>query len=510
MRNAARAVPHIVVVGGGIAGLAAAHKLVELRGETGLPLRVSVLEASDRLGGVIETERRDGFVLELGPDSFISEKPWALALCRRLGLDTELIGTNPDRRTTFVVQRGRLEPLPDGFMLLAPTRFGPWLRSGLFSWPGKLRMALDLVLPRGGSGEDESLGSFVRRRLGREVLERVAQPLIGGIYTADPDRLSLAATMPRFLDIERAHRSVTYGLWRAARRTPQSARGASGARWSLFVTPRTGMGHLVSALAERLGEGTVQHRWPVARLRYRPQTHESGRRRWTVESRTGDTLHADGVVLATAAFTTARIVRALDGRLSRQLDAIPYSSTATVNLTYRRDQIPHPLDGFGFVVPRVEDRAILAATFSSVKYAGRAPDGHVLLRAFVGGALQPELFERDDPELLDMVGRELRALLGVRAAPLFTRIARYPDSMPQYRVGHVARVREIEVRAARYPGLALAGNAYRGVGLADCVHGGESAAEAVFAAAYLSESAPPGSELQGGILSRASAYAPGI
>ncbi len=221
-------IPHVVIVGGGIAGLAAAHRLQEISREREFPLQFTLLEASNRLGGTLATEKRDGFLLELGPDSFISEKPWALALCRRMGLESELIGTQDAHRATFVVHKGKLVPLPEGFMLMAPTRVTSLARSRLFSWPGKLRMALDLVLPRTAECEDESLGSFVRRRFGLEVLERVAQPLIGGIYTADPERLSLAATMPRFLQMEREHRSVIYAMWQASRKKPQEAEGASG------------------------------------------------------------------------------------------------------------------------------------------------------------------------------------------------------------------------------------------------------------------------------------------
>ena len=471
--------PHIIIVGGGIAGLAAAYRLEELSREREQPLRFTLLEAGDRLGGVIATEQQDGFLLELGPDSFISEKPWALALCRRLGLEPELIGTNDAHRATFVVHKGRLEPLPQGFMLLAPTQFGPLVRSRIFSWPGKLRMALDLVLPRATEHGDESLGSFVRRRLGREALERIAQPLIGGIYTADPDQLSLAATMPRFLHMEREHRSVIYALWRASRRNPQTAKGTSGARWSLFVSLQTGMQRLVSALTAGFSLGTVRQSCPVTGVRSQSAgPDEAG---WIVDCADGSSLHADGLVLATPAFATARLVRGLDPALSRRLSHIPYSSTATVNMAYHRAQIPHRLNGFGFVVPRVEQRAILAGTFSSVKYAGRAPSDHTLLRTFVGGALQAELFERDDAEIRALVRTELRQLLGIQAAPLLTRIARYPQSMPQYRVGHLQLVDEIEKQAAEHPGLALAGNAYRGVGLADCVRSGEAAAEAVFA-----------------------------
>lgn len=464
--------PHFVIVGGGIAGLAAAHRLVELSRERETPLRFTLLEASGRLGGVIGTERRDDFLLELGPDSFISEKPWALALCRRIGLEPELIGTRDEHRSTFVVHDGKLEQLPEGFMLLAPTKFAPLVRSRIFSWPGKVRMALDLILPRGAQRDDESLGSFVRRRLGREALERVAQPLIGGIYTADPDRLSLAATMPRFLQMEREHRSVIYAMWQGARNRPQEAQNASGARWSLFVTLRNGMQQFVDTLAPRLSLGEVRTKSAVASI------HQTNRR-WSVVCEDGLSLQADGVVVTTPAFQAARIVRELDGQLADQLASISYSSAATVNLAYRREQIPHPLNGFGFVVPHIEHRSIIAGSFSSVKYAGRAPGEHVLLRAFVGGSLQASLFNLDDQAMESAVRRELELLLGIRATPLFVRIARYPRSMPQYLVGHVRLVEQIEQKAARYPGLALAGNAYRGVGIADCVRGGEVAAEAM-------------------------------
>ncbi len=464
-------IPHIVIVGGGVAGLAATHRLVELSCERELPLRFTLLEASDRLGGVINTEQRGDFLLELGPDSFISEKPWALALCRRIGLESELIGTQDQHRATFVVHNGKLELLPDGFMLLAPTKLRPLMRSRIFSWPGKLRMALDLVLPRGGR-EDESLGSFVRRRFGREVLERVAQPLIGGIYTADPERLSLAATMPRFLQMERDHRSVISAMWRAARKRPQDAKNASGARWSLFVTLRHGLQQFVETLAPRLSLGEVRCRAPVALVNKR----ETG---WIIECEDGSPLLADGVILATPAFATARFVQSLDAQLAGLLDSIPYSSAATVNVAYRREQIPHPLNGFGFVAPFIEQRTIIAGSFSSVKYAGRAPKGTVLLRAFVGGSLQEELFHLDDNAMEQAVRREFASLLGIHAEPLFVRIARYPRSMPQYLVGHLGLVDQIEQLASRYSGLALAGNAYRGVGIADCVHIGETAAETV-------------------------------
>ncbi len=460
----------VVVVGGGIAGLAAAHRLTELSRERGKPLELTLLEARDRLGGTIATERARGFLIEAGPDSFISEKPWALALCRRLGLEGRLVGTDDRFRRTYVVRAGRLEPLPDGFQLLAPARLGPFLSSRLFSWPGKLRMAMDLLLPRRVGSEDESLGAFVRRRLGAEALERVAQPLVAGIYTSDPDSLSLAATMPRFSEMERTHRSLILALWRASRK----AGGVSGARWSLFVTFADGMEELVRALADRLPPGSVRLKARVVGL------HRDGSR-WRLGLADGSAVAADGVIVAAEAHQTARMVRPLDPGLAHLLDAIPYASSATVTLAYRREEIRHPLEGFGFVAPRIERGSILACTFSSVKYPGRAPAGRVLLRVFVGGALDEGILSEDDERIVAIVRAQLGELLGISAPPLLTRLCRYPAAMPQYRVGHLETVAAIERRLAQHPGLALAGSGYRGVGISDCVHSGEEAASAVVA-----------------------------
>ncbi|HEV8225714.1 MAG TPA: protoporphyrinogen oxidase [Methylomirabilota bacterium] len=457
----------LAVVGGGVAGLAAAHRALEIARARSLTLDLSLFEASDRIGGTIQTERHEGFLVEGGPDSFLSEKPWALALCQRLGIEDRLIPTDDRFRRTYVVFRGRLHPLPDGFQLLAPTRLGPFVRSGLFSWPGKLRMAMDLVLPRGGD-PDESLGGFVSRRLGKEALERVAQPLVAGIYTADPDVLSLAATMPRFMEVERKERSLILGLWRASRRAPLEAKGVSGARWSLFVTFAEGMEELIVALASRLPSDAVRLKERVASV-----TREGG---WRVGMADGSSAMADAVIIATESYQAGRMLRYTDPALSHLLDDIPYASSATVTLGWRRADIPHPLDGFGFVVPRIERRPIIACTFSSVKYAGRAPDGFALLRVFVGGALNETAVNSDDETLTRVARAELGELLGIQAPPLMSRVRRYPKAMPQYHVGHLARVEAIEGCLRAHPGLALAGGAYRGVGIADCVRSGEEAA----------------------------------
>ena len=479
--------PRIVVVGAGIAGLATAHRLVELSREGQRPIELQMVEAGRRLGGAIGTERTDGFVIESGPDSFISEKPWALKLCERIGLTPRLVRTREENRRTYVVHNGRLHALPDGFLLLAPTQFWPLVFTQLFTWPGKLRMALDLLLPRGPQRRDESLGSFVTRRLGRQALDRVAQPLVGGIYTADAEDLSLAATMPRFLEMERQSRSVIWAMWKAQRRMAagmgEASRRLSGARWSLFVSVDDGMQSLIEALAQRLPEGVVRLGSAVHSLRRDPHG-------WKILTGDSDAIEADAVVLATPAHQSARFVADLDPHLADELRGIPYASSATVSLAYGEEQIPHGLDGFGFVVPLVEARSVVACTYSSMKYPGRAPEGYALLRAFVGGAMQQSLFEQDDAAMVESVRRELRALLGITSEPLLTRIHRHPQAMPQYRVGHLDRMARIDAALAKHAGLAVAGNAYRGVGIPDCVHSGEMAAEAVWTSIALERRIP--------------------
>ncbi len=462
----------IIVIGGGVSGLAATHRLAELGRAGPGALRVTLLEASDRLGGVIATKHAGNLLLELGPDSYITDKPSALRLCQRLGLADRLVAPRHGGLKLYTVHRGALAPLPEGFLLMAPTRVNSVLRSPLFSWGGKLRMALEPLVPRRSDDGDESLASFVRRRLGREVLERVAQPLIGGIYASDPEALGLAATMPRFPEMERDHGSVILGSRRARKRRAQAS-DETGARWSLFVSIDRGMEVLVRRIAEALGPGVVRLGETVRELSWNPDA-----RRWRVDTgRAG--LEADAVICTLPAFAAAAALTTLDPELAGELRAIPFSSTATVNLAYRRSDIAHPLDGYGFVVPHVERRKITACTFSSVKYAGRAPEDVALLRCFAGSALQPDLLDQPDGSLEAQVREDLGALLGISGAPTLCRTTRYPDCMPQYNVGHLDRVERIDALLDRFPTLALAGKSYRGVGIADCIHGGERAAEGI-------------------------------
>jgi oxygen-dependent protoporphyrinogen oxidase len=327
-------------------------------------------------------------------------------------------------------------------------------------------MGLDLVLPRGGNG-DESLAAFVRRRLGREALERVADPLVSGIYTGDPERLSVAATMPRFRELEAKHRSIILGL----KRTAAASRGVAGARYGLFVAHRDGMGALVDALAARLPAGVVRTGMRVDAL----ERTASG---WTIRAG-GDALRADAIVLACPAHVTAGLLAAVDPALADDLAGIAYASSAIVTLGVRARDLPRGLAGFGFVVPAADGRDILACTFSSRKWAGRAPEGTELLRTFVGGVRRPELTVRPDGDLVAIARRELGRYVGLAGEPIVARVDRWPRAMPQYDLGHAARMREIDARTAALGAMALAGGAYRGIGIPDCVHSGEMAADAV-------------------------------
>lgn len=467
----------IVIIGGGITGLSAVHRLVELGKESAREFDVTLLEASSRLGGTIKTNHRDGFLLERGPDSFISEKPEALELARRIGLESQLIETNKEHRRSFIVRNSKLRPVPEGFQLLGPSRIWPFVTSDIFSWAGKARMALDLLLPRSSANKniDESLAQFVRRRLGREALERMAQPMVAGIYTADPERLSLRATMPRFLEMERTDRSVILGMLKRARSQNRvETNVTSGARYSLFLSFARGMQTLVDELSSRLARASVQLRARVNSLRL---NRASGT--WVVNTESGVSIIADVVCIALPTYAAAQLLQETDPILSKELEAISYTSTATVNLAYTRSDIPHALDGFGFVVPFIEKRSLIACTFSSIKFHGRAPGGFVLLRAFVGGALQPDMFALDEAEMIQRVRADLRELVGVEKAPLFSEVTRWAQSMPQYEIGHLDRVGRIDAHLLQLPTMKLAGNAYRGAGIPDCIRSGEKAAEAL-------------------------------
>ncbi|MBX3440886.1 MAG: protoporphyrinogen oxidase [Planctomyces sp.] len=464
--------PTIAVIGAGFSGLAAALELQRRAAEYGRQVDVSAFEAGPRPGGLVHTQRIGDYLVERGADSFITNKPAAVTLCRQLGLESRLIGTDPRFRKSFILRRGRPVATPAGFQLLAPTRFWPLVKSPLLSWRGKLRVLREMAVPPRKEATDESLASFVRRRFGQEALDRIVQPLVGGIYTSDPERLSLAATMPRFLEMERRHGSVI----RALRRSTVDDAGAHGARYGLFVSLPGGMEELLSAMAERF-----QSQLGALAL----QTEVSSVRRlapgagWELTTPAGPR-RFDALILAIPAYRAAALIESHSPGLAAALNEIEYASSAIVVTGHRLADIRHPLDGAGMVIPHIEQRRILAVSFASRKFPGRAPEGRVILRTFVGGAMQPELLAQDDPSLVRIVLAELRDLLGAEGEPDFTEVVRYGRGMPQYHVGHLERVNRIDEAAAKLPGFALCGNAYRGVGIPDAIASGTAAADAVW------------------------------
>jgi oxygen-dependent protoporphyrinogen oxidase len=458
----------VIVIGGGITGLSAAYRLFELSSIQNQKIEIILLEKQNRIGGTIRTEHIDGFLIENGPDSFITTKPWALNLCRRIGLESELIETNTHNRNTFVVLQGKLQPIPEGFFVLAPTRLIPFLKSPLFSWKGKLRILMELFIP-GETKDDETLASFTIRRFGREALERVVQPLIGSIYMANPENISLRATLPHLLEMERKHRSLIRAMRKEQGRDKQNQ---SGARYSLFVSLLNGMQTLPERLASLLPKDTIKLNHSVEGI-----IRENGL--WTITTHRGNRFFADGLIITTPAYITASLLKGLDPDLSKDLSKIHYNSSVVVNLAYRREDISHPLNGFGFVVPATEKRNIVACSFSSIKFQGRAPKGNIVLRCFLGGSIQPKACEWDDSKIIETTHRELSELLHIKNKPLVICVYRHINSMPLYGVGHTELINRIKERVKTHRGLALAGSAYEGVGMPDCIHSGELAAESI-------------------------------
>jgi protoporphyrinogen/coproporphyrinogen III oxidase len=451
----------VAIVGGGIAGLAAAYELQQ-RG-----ISTRLFEASSRPGGVIGSERFDGWVIDAGPDSMLVQKPAAVALCRELGIADRLIHTLPPR-TAYVLRDGRLHPLVEGSFLGFPLTARGLAASSLFSVSGKTRMALEAVIPRREGDEDESIGSFVRRRFGDEAVDYLAEPLLAGIHAGDVERLSVRALFPRLIDAERDTGSVLRAF-RALRSRP-SPTGA-------FVSLPGGTGELVESLAARLAPHTIATNTRVAEL------HRAGTLR--IESSAGS-FSAQAVVLAVPAYVAGSLLRGVDTTLAGLCDAVPYASTATVALGYRRDQVGHPMAGTGFVVPRVERQALLAGTWISSKWPGRAPDGHVLIRGFLGGGRDPHRLESDDETLIDAARSELAELLEISGNPVVTRLFRFTKQSPQYEVGHLERVATIEERLAAIAGVFVTGSGFRAIGIPDCIADGRATAAA--AAKYVSSS----------------------
>lgn len=467
-------VVRIAIIGGGISGLAAAHRIHELEPTA----EISLFEAASRLGGVLGTVHEDGYQVEWSADNFITTYPWGIALCRRIGLEDELTSTSPENRRTLIVRKGRLHTLPDGFLMMAPTRLWPMALTPLLSIWGKFRAACEYFIPPRKVNSDESVAAFVRRRLGREVFERLVEPLVSGVYAADMERLSLLATLPRFREIEQTYGSLIRGMQKE-RALHRRHHRESGARYSMFVTLRSGLDRLIARLQELLPPESVKLNHQVVSLRRLTPGWEVGFQDRRNPPGPCQAAMYDGVILAIPAYEAARLVESIDFELSTLLASIRYEGTAILALAYDRQAVRNPLRGMGCVVPAIERSPILAISFSSQKYLHRAPAGKVLLRVFVGGARRPELASLPQAEVESLVLPELGRLLGIHGPPEKKWFFPWPKSMPQYDVGHLERVGRIRALTAKYPGLALAGNAYQGVGIPHCIHSGETAAEAL-------------------------------
>jgi protoporphyrinogen/coproporphyrinogen III oxidase len=490
------------IIGGGIAGMAAAYEL-ELARAAGENVQYTLFESGDRLGGSLASEIVDGAVLERGPDSFLSEKPAAAELCRELGLASELLPSNDAARKTFIVVKNRLVALPDGLMFLVPTKLIPTALTRLFSFPTKVRMGLELLHPPRQNGHvDEAVATLVERHFGAEAVERLADPLLSGIYGGDAAQLSARTVLPRLVEMESEYGSLTRGMLAAHRKMRAKAKEAAKNRGaadgmgqasgngrparSIFTSLRGGMQQLVDALAARLDPASVRRSTAVSRL-------EKVADGWMVETGSGAELY-DAVILASPAWAASVLLRPIDAELGEELGGIPYSSSITVNLIYDETKLGRLPDGFGFLVPASEGRSMLACTFVHRKFLGRTPPGKAVLRAFLGGMKNEALLAETDAQLVAIVRRELSEILGGKVVgldvePDHAQVSRWRRAMAQYAVGHQERIKRIAARVAELPGLRLAGNAYDGIGIPDCIRLGRRAAkELVVASLQLSES----------------------
>jgi protoporphyrinogen/coproporphyrinogen III oxidase len=467
----------IVIVGGGIAGLAAAYYATKKFSN----VQITLIESSDRWGGKITTDRvsfDDGqFIIEGGPDTFLATKPYATALCKELGLGERLHDTNPKQKNTYVLHHNKLEPLPDGLAMMIPTNVQAILKSNLVSWFGKARMGMDFLQPAKAVNGDESLGTFVSRRLGREAYENLIEPLMSGIYAGDGDLLSLASTFPYLRDLELKYGSLARGALEMRRKS--SGKAVQGSR-SAFLTPTTGLAVIVEALVNYLQSNNVDLRLNTKVLsidHLAPDTsHLAPNSTWNLTLDIAN-LQADSLILATPAYVSGNLLGPVDPELASDLQGIPYASTATITLAYRQSDLPRPLDGYGYVIPRREGRRALACTWTSTKFPHRAPDDYALIRVFVGRAGQDIPWNEKD--LLALAKEELNLTLGITVEPLLSRIFLWDKAMPQYNLGHPEILKRIDAILNNHPTLALAGNGYRGIGIPDCIHSGELAVERV-------------------------------
>ena len=485
------AAPHmsrLVVVGGGIAGLAAAWYAQQAADQQGMSLHVTVLEAAGRWGGKVLTEQVEGpdgpYLLEAGPDALLTHKPWGVTLARELGADAHLMGGQAANGRTFILHHNRLVPMPAGLHMLNPTQVWPFIRSPLLTPWGKLRIGLETLIPPRGGADDVSLAAFVRRRFGREALATLAEPLMSDVYSMDSERQSIQATFPQFPALEARYGSVIRGMRAVARSHPHAE--TQTPTWP-FVSFVQGIQMLVDGLVGRLS-ATLHLHSAADRVARAP----GGQYRVLLSG--GTQVEADALIVATPAAAAAGLLRDIAPSAAARLSAIRTASIGNVYLAFRRADVPHPLNGYGVVIPRGEGRRIDGMSWTSSKWSGRAPAQQVLLRVFFGGPQTREQVALADDDLLAIVREEVELLLGMHAPPLFTRVYRWDDAYPQYEVGHLARVSEIE--AVLPDGVMLAGSAYRGIGVPDCIRQGQEAAQRAVAALSRSGATTSGTELR--------------
>lgn len=470
--------PKIIIIGGGIAGLAAAVHLKAGAKAHGKTVEVLLLEKNNRIGGKILTEKIGNYLVEGGPDSFLPEKVWSVNLARHLGLEPEMLPSNDEHKGTFIYSRKKLHSLPEGVMLMVPTMFMPMAKSSLISWPGKMRMGLEVFMPKRKNTDDESLASFVTRRLGRECLEKIAEPLVAGIHTSNPGNMSVLATFPRFVQMEQKSGSLIHGMISAMKSRPHATLSGpppkpGAPKMTYFMSFKNGMQTLSQACVEYIGRDAI-------RLGAGVKAVEPKGKGYTVVLENNESLDADYVMIGTAAYDAAEMVKGFDATLAGQMNKIEWSSSATVSLAFKKSDIKIPLKGFGFIVPRVEGRRINAATYSSIKWSFRAPDDHLLIRGFVGGGHHEELVhDLDDAGMTNMVLEELDTILGIKANPVFSKTYRWHKGMPKYTVGHLDRITMLDRTMTTHPGLHLIGCSYKGIGIGDCVHEAQIAAERI-------------------------------
>lgn len=467
----------VAIVGGGISGLATAYSLQEQAAAAGLAIKCTILDSSPSWGGKIVTHRIGDLVTEAGPDSFLSQKPAGLQLIEKLGLTDQVINTNETGKKAFVYSGGRLRELPEGLVVITPGQVGPFLKSGLLTVGGLARMGMDLVIPAKRSQEDESLATFFRRRFGRQAFERMMEPLMAGIYAGDAEQMSLKATFPRFLELEQEHGSVIRGMM-AARKSGAPPH-TNGPRRTMFVSLKNGLDDLVGALVRRLSDQGVTLRAGTAVDSLRVRSHQLGRWTYDVMLHDGSALSVDSLVLATPAFVSAELLRPLTPIAGGLLEMIPYASTATVAMAFPASVIGGAVQGFGFVVPRIEHQNLIAATWTSLKWPHRAPPDQLMTRCYVGGVGREGILQLDDRALVEKVKAELKQICGITTGPTHVEVNRWMRAMPQYLLGHLERVEQVEGALSRYGGLVLTGAAYRGVGIPDCIRDGALAAERV-------------------------------